>query len=301
MKRMTIIFLYQSETESLAGLLKPHFSVRQIALREELEHALPVARRAVVVFSPENPEPARIQAQLTQLKTLLSPLACVVLLKELPADGSNLLELDASYIAAGQPDFLTLSQIAAAVRQAELLATLDDCNHLDEVTNLYHRNYFIKRLSEEISLSRRHLSPLSCVIIGINFYKMYLDSYGYDFINRLLAQTAKEVEKHTRHEDLIARTGDDEVAILLPRSSEKGAKIVTHRIVEQLNKMTISHGTGEERIGVHAGVAGYPLPDGEKADADTIIRYARHALHNARCNKREKVLVQLFSEIQPAL
>jgi diguanylate cyclase (GGDEF)-like protein len=159
----------------------------------------------------------------------------------------------------------------------------------------------MQRLGEEISLSRRHLSPLCCVVVGINLYQVYLDSYGYNFINALLRFLADKIGGMIRHEDIVARLGDDEIALLLPRSSEKGAKIITDRLVQQLNEAIFKFGNYEEEVSVCAGIAGYPLSDGSSADADVIIRYARHALHQARNTDHDDSGVQLFSEIKPAL
>ena len=129
---------------------------------------------------------------------------------------------------------------------------------------------------------------------------MYLDSYGYNFINALLRFLGDRVSGMVRHEDIVARIGDGEIAILLSRSTEKGAKVFTGRMVKGLNALVFKYGAYEEEVLVCAGVAGFPLPEFSGADADTMVRYARHALHQAKTSENPEEKVQLFSEIHPA-
>lgn len=263
-----------------------------------IQEALQNERRAVVVFSTP---PEQIAMTVQKIRLALPSAACLAVVNREETGKLDLSALDCLLLSRPADAFLIRAQVSAAIRQSELLATVTDCAQLDEVTSLFNRRYFIQRLSEEISLSRRHLTPLCCVILSINYYKMFLDSYGYEFINQLLRFLAEKVSSGVRHEDIVARVSDDEIGILLPRSTEKGAKSFTNRLVLELNAATFTYQGYDEEISVCAGVAGYPLPENAPADADTVIRYARHALHQAKCSEDEHIRVQLFSEIEPVL
>jgi diguanylate cyclase (GGDEF)-like protein len=288
-----------SDLESqLLPVVGDRYAIERVPGQEALYEALREAHQAVVFFSA----PAtQLAAFVLRCRETLPATAFVALTDEREWQQIPVLETDCHFIRRPLDGFAVLSQLAAAVRQAELLSSVADGAHLDEVTNLFNRRYFIQRLGEEISLSRRHLSPLCCVVLGINCYQLYLDSYGYDFINALLRFIADKTNGLVRHEDMVARIGDDEIGILLPRSTEKGAKVFTNRLILSLNSAVFKYGAYEEEISVCAGVAGYPLPDGAPADADTVIRYGRHALHQARCTEEDDIHVQLFSEIRPVL
>ena len=304
---MTFIYVLSDELSSHSGSLAfraaeavgERYPVQGFNTERELLDKLPDSRQAIVLLKAE---PAKLVPFIQLCRSALPGTAIIVALPDaLPTLEIPVLDMDCHLLPAGFSDFDLLSRIASAVRQSELLATLADRAQLDEVTNLFNRQYFMQRLSEEISLARRHVSPLCCVIVSVDYYRMYLDSYGYSFINALLRFLADRINGLVRHEDILARVGDDEIAILLPRSTEAGAKIFTSRLVESLNQLVFNCGAYAEDIAVSAGLVGYPLSDFPNADADTLVRYGRHALHQAKVDPDESLKVRLFSEIRPAL
>ncbi len=307
MGRMTPVYLLCDaalpDADKIAGIIESaaaggQYPLRRIAELPLLQEALQGEKRAVVIFSAP---PEAVGLTVQQLRLALPTVGCVAVVDAQDATDTAVLEYDCLCLKRPLDGFTLLSMLSGAARQSDLLALMTDCAQLDEVTNLFNRRYFIQRLSEEISLSRRHLTPLCVVVLSIGFYQGLLDSYGYEFMNQMLRFLANKISGSVRHEDIIARIGDDEIGILLPRSTEKGAKIFTNRLVLELNACIFSHQGYDEEIMVSAGVAGYPLPDNSPADADTVIRYARHALHQAKCSEEEHVRVQLFSEINPVL
>jgi diguanylate cyclase (GGDEF)-like protein len=282
--------------EQLTRLVGERYPIRKMKDLADLQSNLTGLRQALVVFS------ASITDMVTVMDTcriIMPGVAFMVILDGAHIENFPVLEMDCHVVTPALPDFVLLGQLSAAIRQSELLANLADFSQIDEVTNLFNRRYFMQRLSVEISMSRRHLSPLCCVVVGVNLYQMYLDSYGYSFINALLRFVADKISGMVRYEDVVARIGDGEISILLARSTEKGAKVFTSRLVHALNTSNFKYGTYEEEVTVCAGVAGYPLPDFSGADADMVVRYARHALHQARSSQNEEDKVQLFSEIRP--
>jgi diguanylate cyclase (GGDEF)-like protein len=293
--------LYDAET--LTALLEEmsagRYGVEAVPSADELLAKLEESRQAVVFFSA----PAiKLVTFVQQCRSALPGTAFVAVVSESDVTNIPVFETDCHFLLRPYDAFQVMSQLASAVRQSELMAAIADGSHIDEVTNLFSRRYFLQRLSEEISLSKRHLSPLCCVVVGVSMYQIYLDSYGYDFINALLRYLSDQINGMTRHEDITARIGDNEIAILLPRSTEKGAKVFTSRLIQTLNLATFKYGGYVEEVNVSAGVAGYPLADGTPGDADTMVRYARHALHQARCSEPDdEPPVRLFSEIKPVI
>lgn len=283
----------------LQELVDGRYPVDIVQDMAQLKQCLSDTRQAVVFLAAPL---LQIKTIIQQCRDVLPATAFVVLSAETELSKATVFEHDCHFLSQPNAPLQCLTQLSAAIRQSELLSSLMEGSQRDEVANVFNRRYFHQRLSEEISLSKRHLSPLCCVILGINFYQIYLDSYGYEFINGLIRYTVEKVISLTRHEDIIARLGDDELAILLPRSTEKGAKVFTNRLVQALNACVFTIGEHQEMLSVSAGVAGFPLPDNSTATADTIIRYGRHALHQARCTDAEDTLpVCFFSEINPVL
>lgn len=303
---MTSIYILADENLKDAAGLENHlrettgerYVIESVPSVEALQDYLQSSMQAVVFFSAEA---ERMAPLVHQCRTTLPATACVAVIDEKSIPRMQVLETDCHFLRHPYDNFSVLTQLSGAVRQAELLASIAGNAQLDEITNLYNRRFFLQRLGEEISLSRRHLSPLCCVVLGINMYQIHLDSYGYDFINALIRFLADKISSSIRFEDIAARISDDEIAILLPRSTEKGAKIFTNRLLLDLNGQDFRYGSYVEELSLCAGLIGYPLPDDSGADADTLIRYGRHALHQARCSTSEHVRIQLFSEIKPAI
>ncbi len=298
---MADIYLIQDthplpEESQIVQALDSRWPIHRVKGVDALQEVTQDATESVVIFSVP---PESTSLTIERINTFLPTAACINVID--PGCLNNTAGLDLGCHLLIRP--LTVpdiqNRVAMALQLSEMNLLIEETAHLDEVTNLYNRQYFMRRLGEEISLARRHLTPLSVVLIGVGQYRLHLDSYGYEFINTLLLQVAAVTQKHIRHEDLVARMGDDEIGLLLPRSTEKGAKVLADRIINQLNTTIFKLDGYEEPIETHAGIASYPMPDDPKADADTIVRYARHALHNARCS--EDLTVQLFSEIQPAI
>ncbi len=287
------------EAQKIQEVLSPHYEVKAIsgldALKEEL-----TGETQAVVLSNYSPQPNTL-LKSAQIKAILPTVACIEVCAQKESVDLSDPSFDFDFLLSPITKLDLLSRVSTALRQTELLSNVEASAQLDEVTQLYNRRYFLKRLNEEISLSKRHLSPLSCVIIGVDYFQLYLDSYGYDFVNDVVCSMAKAVQEHKRNEDIIARIGDDEIGLLLPRSTEKGAKILAERIIQSIQGIDFKSGENTEILSVHSGIAGFPLTNEDKgADADAVVRYARHALHNARCSS-DNPSVTMFSEIKPAI
>ncbi len=212
-----------------------------------------------------------------------------------------ILDIDCHWVFATGSDFEWLNSLGGAMRQAQLLATLSESSQRDEVSNLFSRQYFMTRLTGELSLAKRHQAELSLVVLGLDCYQIYLDSYGYQFVNGLLRFLGEQIIGMIRHEDVMARIGDDEIGILLPRSAEAGAKTLAARMVKTLNAQVFSHGGYTEEVLVSAGLVAYPVVDARCEDADTLLRYGRHALYQSKADADDLPRVCLFSEIVPTL
>lgn len=211
------------------------------------------------------------------------------------------LDTDCHWVSETGSDLEWLNSLGGAIREARLLETLSESAQRDEVSNLFSRPYFMSRLTGELSLAKRHQAELSLVVLGLDCYQIYLDSYGYQFVNALLRFLGEQIIGMIRHEDVMARIGDDEIGILLPRSTEAGAKTLAARMVTTLNAQVFTHGGYTEEVLVSAGIVSYPLVEARCEDADTLLRYGRHALYHSKADDDELLRVCLFSEITPTL
>ena len=179
----------------------------------------------------------------------------------------------------------------------ELRDKLKTLSTTDELTGLHNRRYLLERMEQEISRAKRYSTPLSLLLFDLDFFKVVNDIYGYEWGDVLLPSIADKLKQLIRKEDIITRYGDEEFIVVLPNTSEDNAFLFAERFRKDIEKMEFIPAGEEERhpITISGGIATFPcLPDTEE-DANTIIRYAEHALYNAK--KRGKNKIVQFSHL----
>ena len=167
----------------------------------------------------------------------------------------------------------------------------------DELTGLHNRKYLNERLEQEISRARRYGNSLSCLLFDLDFFKVVNDIYGYEWGDVLLRSIADKLKQLIRKEDILTRYGDEEFLLILPNTSEDNAFLFAERFRREIERMEFIPAGEEERhpITISGGISTYPCIEGAEEDANTIIRYAEHALYNAK--KRGKNKIVQFSQI----
>ncbi|MDY6310569.1 MAG: GGDEF domain-containing protein [Cyanobacteriota bacterium] len=179
----------------------------------------------------------------------------------------------------------------------ELREKLKNLSVTDELTGLHNRKYLLERMEQEISRAKRYGTPLSLLLFDLDFFKAVNDIYGYEWGDVLLKSIADKLRQVIRKEDILTRYGDEEFVVVLPNTSEDNAFLFAERFRKEVERMEFIPAGEEERhpVTISGGIATFPcLPDTEE-DANTIIRYAEHALYNAK--KRGKNKIVQFSQI----
>lgn len=179
-----------------------------------------------------------------------------------------------------------LLKIKAIKDKLETVSTTDD------LTGLHNRKYLQERLEEEISRSRRYGTKLSCILFDIDFFKVVNDMYGYEWGDILLRNIANKLDAMIRKEDILTRYGDEEFLLVLPNTSEDNAFLFGERFRREVEKMEFIPAGEEEahRVTISGGISTYPcMPDVDE-DANTVIRYAEHALYNAKHRGKNKII-----------
>ncbi len=179
----------------------------------------------------------------------------------------------------------------------ELRDKIAQVSTTDELTGLHNRKYLHERLEQEISRSRRYGTKLSCLLFDLDFFKVVNDIYGYDWGDVLLRSIADKLKQLIRKEDILTRYGDEEFLLILPNTSEENAFLFAERFRRDIERMEFIPAGEEERhpITISGGISTYPCLENTEEDVNTIIRYAEHALYNAK--KRGKNKIVQFSQL----
>ena len=169
---------------------------------------------------------------------------------------------------------------------------LEKVSTTDDLTGLHNRKYLQERLEEEISRSKRYGTKLSCILFDIDFFKVVNDMYGYEWGDILLKNIASKLDAMIRKEDILTRYGDEEFLLVLPNTSEENAFLFGERFRREIEKMEFIPAGEEEahRVTISGGISTYPCMADVEEDANTVIRYAEHALYNAKHRGKNKII-----------
>ncbi len=201
------------------------------------------------------------------------------------------------FIKTPVDNFELIIRANALLKYKELRDKLKLVSTTDELTGLHNRKYMQERLEQEISRSRRYGNCLSCLLFDLDFFKAVNDIYGYEWGDVLLKSVAEKLRNLIRKEDILTRYGDEEFLLILPNTSEENAFIFAERFRREIERMEFIPAGEEEKhpITISGGISTFPCIEDTEEDANTIIRYAEHALYNAK--KRGKNKIVQFSKL----
>nr|WP_321469043.1 diguanylate cyclase [uncultured Desulfobulbus sp.] len=154
----------------------------------------------------------------------------------------------------------------------------------DGLTGLLNRRQFDKILKDEWRRSFRTKKQLSLMILDIDHFKAFNDTYGHATGDECLKQVARTIaEKARREVDKVARIGGEEFGVILPETDPSGCYHVAERIRQEIEKLAIEH-TGSATsavVTVSIGIAGQVAEDLD-ATPRTLFLAADQALYRAK-------------------
>lgn len=113
---------------------------------------------------------------------------------------------------------------------------------LDELTGIANRRYFDQVLIQEISRAVREKSPLSLMIIDIDYYKEYNDTYGHLMGDECLKRVVSALKKDLKRSgDFLARYGGDEFVVILPNTNDIGSVFLGEKLRTNIEGLEIEH------------------------------------------------------------
>lgn len=164
----------------------------------------------------------------------------------------------------------------------------------DPLTGLLNRRYFEERISEEMERSKRHGQPFSLIILDIDNFKDFNDTYGHLCGDEALKNTGQMIKRCIRIIDIAARYGGEEFSIILPTTDKEDARLIGERIRDEIEKMSFMMKGTEEvaRLTVSLGIASYPV---DASTVEELINNADRALYKAKALGKNRVV--LFGDL----
>jgi len=109
----------------------------------------------------------------------------------------------------------------------------------DSLTGLWNRRMLEEVLGKEVTKAIRYKQPLSIMIIDIDDFKKYNDTYGHLQGDEAIRKVTKIIIKNIRKADFAARYGGEEFIVVLPNTKKEDARVVAERIREEVEKASI--------------------------------------------------------------
>jgi diguanylate cyclase (GGDEF)-like protein len=153
-----------------------------------------------------------------------------------------------------------VNNAAIAIERSLLYKQTEELKQLsitDPLTGIYNRRYLNTRLLEEITRYNRYKHPFSFMMLDLDKFKEYNDTFGHIYGDKLIKALATIMEKSMRNVDIAARFGGDEFVAIFPQTSKPDAIQITNRLKENIEK-SLQQELLEMTLTVSMGLTTYP-------------------------------------------
>ena len=172
---------------------------------------------------------------------------------------------------------------------------LEQANHLlreinthDELTGLRNRRYLNEALTNEYRRAFRDKTPISVLMIDIDYFKQLNDTYGHQFGDHCLVEAGHLLTGCIRRPpDIAVRYGGEEFVIVLPNTDVTGAIVVAEKIRHAFEQANIQYGEQSTALTISVGVAG-EVPSA-RDEHESLLRMADDFLYQAKSKGRNRV------------
>jgi diguanylate cyclase (GGDEF)-like protein len=194
-----------------------------------------------------------------------------------------------AHAEANIPLLRSILELASmSIASLQLRSKLQNQSIRDSLTSLFNRHFMEVALDREIHRAKRQHSQLAVLMLDIDHFKQFNDTFGHTAGDAVLREVAETFRKAARAEDIICRYGGEEFVMILPEIGTKAAYERAELVRELVTQIRLRHIDETLReITISIGIAMYP-EDGETIDQ--LIRTADQRLYAAKRQGRNRVI-----------
>jgi len=181
------------------------------------------------------------------------------------------------------------NQAGLAIENSQLYEKTVMQANLDSLTELWNHGYFQYLLLSELEKTRAIKSPLSLIMLDIDYFKVYNDHLGHQAGDKILRNLAVLLRNQSRKMDFVCRYGGEEFAMVLPQTDKKEAFLIAERLRMDIEKHDFTHEDifPTKKLTVSIGVSSFPedglLPAELISASDKNLYQAKHKGRNSTC------------------
>jgi len=161
-------------------------------------------------------------------------------------------------------------------------------SYTDDLTGIYNHRFFIEQLTLEVERQRRYSTPLSLLMIDIDYFKHYNDTNGHLAGDQVLKAIAILIQRGVRQSDIVARYGGEEFSAILINTGRETALEIAERVRRNVADTRFPKESAQPNkdLTVSLGVATLSSPISNLTD---LIREADQALYRAKKKGRNRI------------
>lgn len=180
------------------------------------------------------------------------------------------------------------AQFALEMERIILYEKVEEMAITDGLTRAFAKRHIMERLSEEFERSERHNFSLSFLMVDIDYFKNYNDTYGHLVGDVVLRDIVSILKANTREVDLVGRFGGEEFCVILPETRKEEARLVAERLRAIIERHKFKAYDESTNVTVSIGVAVYPA---DAKDKNELIENSDKALYAAKKAGRNRICV----------
>lgn len=178
-------------------------------------------------------------------------------------------------------------QLSMSMANLRLMTRLQNLSVRDGLTGLFNRRYMEETMNREFQLAKRHESKVGVIMLDVDFFKKFNDTYGHEAGDLVLVELSRLMRDNVRKEDIVCRYGGEEFVIIMPSAPlelvAQRAELIRKMVDEELR---LEYNEHKFHVTISMGAACYP-DHGEPPDR--VLKAADNALYQAKENGRNQV------------
>lgn len=161
-------------------------------------------------------------------------------------------------------------------------------SYTDDLTGIYNHRFFIEQLTLEVERQKRYLTPLSLLMIDIDYFKNYNDTNGHLAGDQALKAVSILIQRGVRQTDIVARYGGEEFSAILINAGREKALEIAERVRKNVADTRFPNESAQpnKHLTVSVGVATFSSSISSLTD---LIREADYALYRAKKRGRNRI------------